>query len=91
MRGPVDEPGVYLADVQTSLDGVTWTTTPARFEPDSLATLYQHPDEVRWWEARFPATNARYVRLVNARLAFWGGAWEIADLDVLTPTRGSAR
>src|SRR5262249_53553785 len=34
-----DAPGVYLADVDLSPDGATWTPTGARFLPDSLTTL----------------------------------------------------
>ncbi|MGH7893380.1 MAG: hypothetical protein ACREQL_01870, partial [Candidatus Binatia bacterium] len=87
--GAPDAPGIYLADVSTSLDDATWTPTDARFEPDALQALFDHPAGVRSWEAHFAPRDARYVRLTNPRLAFWGGAWEIAELDVLTPAEGS--
>jgi F5/8 type C domain-containing protein len=90
-RGGLEAFGVHLADVATSIDGVAWTPTGAQFEPDSLVTLFARPVDVRWWEARFPAVDARFVRLTNPRLAFFGGPWEIAELDVLTPAAGSAR
>jgi hypothetical protein len=40
---------------------------------------------VHAWDARFPAVPARFVRLVNAELAFWSGEWVIGELDVLVP------
>jgi hypothetical protein len=80
-----DPVSVYAAEVATSLDGVTWTPTDARFVPDSLAVLFAQPAEVRFWDARFAAREARWVRLTNPRVAFWGGTWELAEIDVLAP------
>ena len=77
-----------LAEVELSADAVTWTPTGARFVPDSLATLLDHPADLAYYEARFPARPARYVRLRNPALAFWGGPWEIAELDVLEDGEG---
>ncbi len=90
VSGAPDAPGLYLADIETSLDGDSWTATSARFDPESLQMLFQRPSEMRRWEARFAPRDARFVRLTNPRLAFWGAAWEIAELDVLTPAAGSA-
>ena len=84
-----DAPGVYLAEVDLSADAATWTPTGARFVPDSLATLLDHPADLAYYEARFPTRPARYVRLRNPALAFWGGPWEIAELDVLEDGEGS--
>jgi hypothetical protein len=78
--------GVQWSRVELSEDGTRFTTAPAGFEPDSLAALYDAPDTVRFWEARFPPRRARWVRLSNADLAFWGGEWTIGDLDVLAPS-----
>jgi hypothetical protein len=77
--------GVQWSRVELSEDGTRFTTAPAGFEPDSLAALYDAPDTVRFWEARFPPRRARWVRLSNTDLAFWGGEWTIGDLDVLAP------
>ena len=84
-----DAPGVYLADVDLSPDAATWTPTGARFLPDSLATLLDRPADLAYYEARFPTREARYVRLRNPALAFWGGPWEIAELDVLEGGEGA--
>ncbi|HWP65764.1 MAG TPA: hypothetical protein VNO26_07620, partial [Candidatus Limnocylindria bacterium] len=78
-----DPVGVYAAEVATSLDGTSWTPSDARFVPDSLATLFERPRDVRYWEARFPPRVARWVRLTNPRLRFWSGTWELAEVDVL--------
>ncbi len=75
--------GVFMADVELSLDGERWERLGARFAPDSLATLIERPAAVGYWEARFPLQRARYVRLVNPELAFWGGRWELSDVEVL--------
>ena len=83
-----DAPGVYLADVDLSPDAAAWTPTGARFLPDSLATLLDDPADLAYYEARFPTRAARYVRLRNPALAFWGGPWEIAELDVLEGGEG---
>src|SRR5437667_48773 len=80
-----DALAVPLALVELSEDGEHWERVPRRFVPDSLATLIEHPAELAYYAARFPTRPARYVRLVNPELAFWGGMWEIAELDVLTP------
>jgi hypothetical protein len=82
---PVDASGVYLAEIATSVDGSEWIPTEARFSPDSLATLFARPADVRFWEARFAPRPARWVRLTNARLGFWGGTWRLAEVDVLAP------
>jgi hypothetical protein len=83
-----DAPGVYLAEVELSADGATWTPTGPRFLPDSLPTLLDHPADLAYYEVRFPTRAARYVRLGNPALAFWGGPWEIAELDVLEDGEG---
>src|SRR5262249_61671139 len=83
-----DAPGVYLADVDLSPDGATWTPTGARFLPDSLTTLLDHPADLAYYEPPFPTPAARYVRLRNPTLAFWGGPWETAELDVLEGEEG---
>jgi len=77
-------PGVYLALPEVSLDGERWEPTGAAFEPDSLDTLIERPLALTYYEARFPTRTVRWVRLVNPELRFWGGTWEIAELDVLT-------
>jgi hypothetical protein len=78
--------GVQWSRVELSDDGTHYATAPAGFEPDSLAALYDAPDTVRWWDARFPPRRARWVRLTNADLAFWTGEWTIGELDVLAPS-----
>jgi hypothetical protein len=83
--GPSDAAGIYSAEVATSTDGSEWTPTDARFDPDSLATLFARPADVRFWEARFAPRAARWVRLTNPRLSFWTGTWVLAEIDVLTP------
>jgi len=80
-----DAPAVPLARVELSEDGEHWERVPRRFVPDSLATLIEHPAQLAYYEVSFPARQARYVRLVNPELAFWGGTWDIAELDVMTP------
>jgi hypothetical protein len=80
-----DPAGIYGAEVATSLDGVAWTPTDARFSPDSLATLFARPADVCFWEARFRARPARWIRLTNPRLSFWGGTWQLGEIDVLAP------
>ncbi len=86
-RTPLDRAaGVQWSRVELSEDGTTFTTAPAGFEPDSLRALYDAPDTVRFWEARFPPRRARWVRLSNADLAFWSGEWVIGELDVLVPS-----
>ncbi|HXJ33121.1 MAG TPA: discoidin domain-containing protein [Candidatus Eisenbacteria bacterium] len=89
--GSLDSVGVYLADVETSVDGTEWTPTGARFDPDSLPALFAHPADVRWWDARFTPRPARWVRLTNARLGNRTGTWELAEVDVLTLAEGSSR
>ena len=90
VAGSSDASGVYLSDVATSTDGREWTPTEGRFGPDSLATLFARPAEVRFWEARFAPRAARWVRLTNPRLGVWGGTWEFAEIDVLAPASSSA-
>jgi len=85
VAGSVDATGLYLAEIATSVDGTEWAPTEARFSPDSLATLFARPADVRFWEARFVPRRARWVRLTNARLSFWTGTWQLAEVDVLTP------
>jgi hypothetical protein len=85
VAGSSDARGVYLTEVATSTDGREWTPTEARFEPDSLATLFARPAEVRFWEGRFVPRAARWVRLTNPYLDAWGGTWEFAEIDVLAP------
>lgn len=80
-----DADATQWSRVLLSDDGVTFTLAASGFEPDSFAALYEAPARIRWWEARFPPRPARYVRLTNAELAFWGGTWTIAELDVLAP------
>jgi len=80
-----DAASVYLALVEVSEDGRSWERVPSRFVPDSLDTLFAHPARVAYYEARFPTRRARFVRLIDPELAYWGGTWEIAELDVLTP------
>jgi hypothetical protein len=77
--------GVQWSRVELSTDGVAFTPAPAGFEPESLAALYDAPDTVRAWEARFPPQPARFVRLTNVELAFWSGDWIVGELDVLVP------
>jgi hypothetical protein len=77
--------GVHLSRVELSDDGARFVLAPAGFEPDSLQALYDAPESVRWWEARFPTTPARWVRLTAGERAFWAGPWTIAELDVLAP------
>jgi len=85
VAGSVAAAGLYLAEIATSTDGAEWTPTEARFSPDSLATLFARPADVRFWDARFAPRRARWVRLTNARLSFWTGTWQLAEIDVLTP------
>ena len=80
-----DALAVPLALVELSEDGEHWERVPRRFVPDSLATLIEHPARLASYEARFPTRRARYVRLVNPELVFWGGTWDMAELDVMTP------
>jgi len=80
-----DAPAVPLALVELSEDGEHWERAPRRFVPDSLATLIEHPARLASYEARFPTRRARYVRLVNPELVFWGGTWDMTELDVMTP------
>jgi hypothetical protein len=79
-------PGVQWSRVQLSNDGTTFSLAPAGFEPDSLTTLYEAPQRVRYWELRFPPREARWIRLSNGELAFWGGDWTIAELEILEPS-----
>jgi hypothetical protein len=83
-----DAPGVYFALVELSEDGRRWERMPSRFVPDSLATLLERPARLAYYEARFPARPARFVRLVDPELAYWGGDWAIAELDVLAAEGG---
>jgi len=78
-----DAPDVYFALVDVSDDGRQWDRIASRFVPDSLATLLERPANLAYYAVRFPTRPARFVRLVNPELAFWGGQWEIAELDVL--------
>ncbi len=71
--------------LELSADGTHFTLAPVGFEPDSLRTLYDAPEQVHDWEARFPPQRARCVKLSNPDLAFWGGEWVIGELDVLEP------
>ena len=52
--------------------------------PRFLLPLIERPLALTYYEARFPTRTVRWVRLVNPELRFWGGTWEIAELDVLT-------
>lgn len=81
---PGDLAGVYLAEVATSLDGAAWTPSDARFDPDALDVLFARPADVRHWDARLAPCPARFIRLTNPALAFWGGTWSLAEIDVLT-------
>ena len=77
--------GVHLSRIELSDDGERFTLAPAGFEPDSLSALYEAPDAVHSWEARFPTTSARFVRLAAGERSFWAGPWTIGELDVLAP------
>jgi hypothetical protein len=87
LRPDPDAPGIHLARVELSSDGVRWEPAPAAFEPDSLETLFARPADVRFYEARFPARAARFVRLVNPEIAFLRGRWELAEVEVLEEVR----
>jgi hypothetical protein len=76
-------PGIYFADIEVSEDGQRWVGTDARFRPDDLTRFIADSSAVATWIARFPTRRVRWVRLVNPELAFWGGWWEMAELDVL--------
>jgi hypothetical protein len=75
--------GLGATDLELSMDGTHWEGAPALFLPDSLDTLLRDPLAVGYYEARFPARAARYIRLKNPTVGFWGGPWQIAELDVL--------
>jgi hypothetical protein len=91
-RAPVERAsGVAWSRVELSEDGTSFTPVPTGFEPDSLAALYEAPATVHSWEARFPPRRARWVRLTNGDLAFWGGEWVIGELEVLVPARTGSR
>jgi hypothetical protein len=79
-----DAPGVYFALVEVSSDGIRWERIGSRFRPDSLEALLEQPALVQYYEARFPTREARYVRLTNPEVAFWGWPWEIAELEILS-------
>jgi hypothetical protein len=77
--------GVHLSRIELSDDGERFALAPAGFEPDSLQALYNAPETIRFWEARFPPTPARFVRLTSGERSFWAGPWTIGELDVLVP------
>jgi hypothetical protein len=74
---------IYLARVELSLDGSSWEMPRTWFEPDDRRALLEHPRAVRYFDARFVPTRARYVRLINPRARFRMGRWEIGELDLL--------
>jgi hypothetical protein len=76
-------PGIYLADVELSADGRDWQTAPGWFHPDSLATLLHRPRALDHYQARFPTTPARYVRLVARGMSAFAWPMEIAELEVI--------
>jgi hypothetical protein len=76
-------PGVYLTDVETSVDGSHWERLDARFRPDSLPTLIDRPRDLRSYTLRDRTRPARYVRLRNPAITLPGWRWEMSELDVL--------
>jgi hypothetical protein len=76
-------PGIYLADVELSVNGMDWQTAPGWFHPDSLATLLHRPRALDHYEARFPTTWARYVRLAARGMSTFAWPMEIAELEIL--------
>ena len=80
-----DDDTIYLATIELSSDGTSWTPIDTWFEPDDRATLIDRPLEVRWFEARFPATPARAVRIRASAASYRGGIREVAEVGVLEP------
>jgi hypothetical protein len=74
---------IYLARVEVSLDGASWEMPRTWFEPDDRRALIERPRTVRFFDARFAPTRARFVRMVNPRARFRTGRWEIGELDLL--------
>jgi hypothetical protein len=74
---------IYLARVELSLDETSWHRPRTWFESDDRRALIENPRAVRFFDARFVPTSARYVRLTNPRAGFRRGRWEIGELDVL--------
>lgn len=81
--GALDAPGTYLATIELSDDGVAWTPVDAWLVPPDMAAFARAPQDTTAFVARFPTRRARYVRLSNPELAFWGGPWEMGGLDML--------
>lgn len=77
------ETTVFRARVEMSLDGREWNSIDAVFWPDSLVDLFERPDELEYFEARFPAQPARFVRLVHPARGHKERIWEIAELELL--------
>lgn len=75
--------GLYLAQIATSEDGLRWQETGASFRPEDVARFFADPRRVDAWVAHFPPRRARWIRLTNPLAGFWGGVWEMAELEVL--------
>ena len=88
VRAAPPSPGdstIYLAHLELSLDGTTWNAPRTWFEPDDRQALIERPRTVRYFDARFVPTPARYVRLLNGRANFQGRRWHVGELDLLSP------
>lgn len=75
--------GLYLAQIATSEDGLRWQDTGAWFRPEDVPRFFADPRSIAAWVAPFPARRARWIRLSNPLVGFWGGVWEMSELDVL--------
>lgn len=80
---------VYECSVELSRDGTTWERPRTWFEPDDRDALVSRPREVRFFEARFEPSTARFVRLTNPRAAYYSAWWEIGELELLAPAGAS--
>jgi len=83
--------GLYLAEISVALEAPIWESTGARFRPDDLSRYVVAPQSVDTWIARFPTRHIRWIQLTNSQLAFWGGWWEMAEVDVLLDEEAAVR
>lgn len=83
LPGPADVFGVSVPEIEVSLDAVSWQGLGALLHPESFRDFLEHPRARQYFEARFAPRPARYVRLISPTVAFWGGSWDVAELEVL--------
>jgi hypothetical protein len=85
----VGDPTIYQANVEISRDAETWERPRTWFEPDDRDALVSRPRDVRFFEARFEPSPARFVRITNPRAGYRAPWWEIGELDLLAPAGAS--